>query len=141
MDKDLFVQNIKKYCEQRGVKPTVACRESGVGASFISKIEGRGSIPSVEKVYMLASYLGVTINDLVGADIITSSRGPEQPYLVRQYNLLSKEAQMEVMAFIEFKAAQAVKPVEGSIPMEELGDTRPAGAKELEAQKEKEQND
>ena len=36
------------------------------------------------------------------------------------------------MAFIEFKAAQAVKPVEGSIPMEELGDTRPAGAKELE---------
>ena len=36
------------------------------------------------------------------------------------------------MAFIEFKAAQAVEPVEGSIPMEELGDTRPAGAKELE---------
>ena len=72
------------------------------------------------------------MNELVGEDIITSSRGPEQPYLVRQYNLLSKEAQMEVMAFIEFKAAQAVKPVEGSIPMEELGDTRPAGAKELE---------
>ena len=39
---------------------------------------------------------------------------------------------MEVMAFIEFKAAQAVKPVEGSIPMEELGDTRPAGVKEME---------
>ncbi|WP_300756391.1 hypothetical protein [uncultured Oscillibacter sp.] len=72
------------------------------------------------------------MNELVGEDIITSSRGPEQPYLVRQYNLLSKEAQMEVMAFIEFKAAQAVKPVEGSIPMEELGDTRPAGVKEME---------
>ncbi len=67
-----------------------------------------GSIPSVEKTAMLASYLGVTINDLVGEDIITSSRGPEQPYLVRQYNRLSKEAQMEVRAFIEFKVAQEV---------------------------------
>ena len=65
-----------------------------------------GSMPSVEKTAMLASYLGVTINDLVGEDIITSSRGPDQPYLVRQYNRLSKEAQMEVRAFIEFKAMQ-----------------------------------
>ncbi len=55
---------------------------------------------------MLASYLGVTLNDLVGEDIVTSSRGPEQPYLVRQYNSLSKKAQEEVMAFVEFKALQ-----------------------------------
>lgn len=55
---------------------------------------------------MLASYLGVTISDLVGEDIITSSRGPEQPYLVRQYNRLSKAAQMEAQTFIEFKVAQ-----------------------------------
>ena len=86
MDKELFVQNIKKYCALRGVKPTVACRESGVSSSFITNIESKGQVPSIEKVYMLASYLGVTINDLVGEDIITSSRGPEQPYLVRQYN-------------------------------------------------------
>ena len=106
MDKELFVQNIKKYCALRGVKPTVACRESGVSSSFITNIESKGQVPSIEKVYMLASYLGVTINDLVGEDSITSSRGPEQPYLVRQYNRLSKEAQMEVRAFIEFKVAQ-----------------------------------
>lgn len=106
MDKKLFVQNIKKYCALRGVKPTVACQESGVSRSFINNIEAKGQTPSIEKVYMLASYLGVTINDLVGYDIISESRGPEQPYLVRQYNQLSKEAQMEVRAFIEFKAAQ-----------------------------------
>ncbi len=106
MDRELFVQNIKKYCEQRGIKPTVACRESGVGASFISQIKGRGSIPSVEKVYMLASYLGVTLNDLVGEDVINSTRGPEQNYLVRRYNSFPPEVQKEVMAFIEFKVAQ-----------------------------------
>lgn len=141
MDKELFVQNIKKFCALRGVKPTVACRESGVSSSFITNIESKGQVPSIEKVYMLASYLGVTINDLVGEDIITSSRGPEQPYLVRQYNRLSKQAQMEVRAFIEFKVTQETESVEGSIPMEELGDTRPAGVKEMEAQQEKKQSD
>lgn len=131
MNKEVFVQNIEKYCAALGVKPTVACRESGAGVGLLQNLK-RGSMPSIDKIATLATYLGVTLNDLVGEDIIASSRGPEQPYLVRQYNLLSKEAQMEVLAFIEFKAAQAVKPVEGSIPMEELGDTRPAGAKELE---------
>ena len=40
------------------------------------------------------------------------------------------------MAFIEFKAAQEAKPVKGSIPLESLGDTRPAGVKEMEALRE-----
>lgn len=105
MEKDAFVQNIIKLCAERGVKPTVACRESGAGMRFFQNLKN-GSMPSIEKTAMLASYLGVTINDLVGEDIITSSRGPDQPYLVRQYNRLSKEAQMEVRAFIEFKVAQ-----------------------------------
>lgn len=132
MDVQKIVENIQRVCKEKGTTPTVAARESGAGSSLVTNMKKKGTMPSIEKIYLLSSYLGVTMNELVGEDIITSSRGPEQPYLVRQYNLLSKEAQMEVMAFIEFKAAQAVKPVEGSIPMEELGDTRPAGAKELE---------
>lgn len=65
MDATLFVQNIKKYCLLRGVKPTAACKESGVGTSFISDIN-RGQTPSVSKVQMLAEYLGVTTSDLLG---------------------------------------------------------------------------
>lgn len=61
-----FVQNIKKYCELKGVKPTVACRESGVGTSFINNIEKRGSMPSVEKVQLLADYLDITTSELLG---------------------------------------------------------------------------
>ncbi len=113
MNKEIFVQNIKKYCAKRGVKPTVACRESGVGSSFINNIEARGQVPSIEKVYMLATYLGITINDLVGYDIIAESRGPEQPYLVRRYNSFPPEIQEEVMAFIEFKAAQLAEKEAG----------------------------
>ena len=47
MDKEIFVQNIKKQCSLRGVKPTIACRESGAGADLINQIERRGSVPSV----------------------------------------------------------------------------------------------
>lgn len=66
MDKEIFVQNIKAYCARRNVKPTVACRESGVGSSFINNIEVKGSIPSIEKVQLLAQYLGVTVSELLG---------------------------------------------------------------------------
>ena len=65
MDAQLFVQNIKYYCNLRDAKPTVACRESGVGSSFINNVE-RGQTPSVAKVQMLAEYLGVTTSDLLG---------------------------------------------------------------------------
>ena len=66
MDLEIFVKNIKFYCSAKGVKPTVACRESGVGQSFINNVESKGSIPSVEKVEMLAHYLGTTVSELIG---------------------------------------------------------------------------
>lgn len=65
MDAQVFVQNIKDYCKMKGVKPTVACRESGVGSSFINNLE-RGQTPSVAKVQMLAHYLGVSTSELLG---------------------------------------------------------------------------
>ena len=68
MDKENFVQNIKLYCARKDVKPTVACREAGVGTSFINNIEVRGQTPSVEKVQMLARYLGVTVSELLGEE-------------------------------------------------------------------------
>ncbi|MCC2259793.1 LexA family transcriptional regulator [Intestinimonas sp. CLA-AA-H199] len=52
-------------CSERGIKPTNACKESGVGGSFINDIE-RGRVPSVVKVQMLADYLGVTTSELLG---------------------------------------------------------------------------
>lgn len=66
MDLEIFVKNIKFYCSAKGVKPTVACRESGVGQSFINNVESKGSIPSVEKVEQLAHYLGTTVSVLIG---------------------------------------------------------------------------
>lgn len=66
MDLDIFVQNIKSQCGRKGIKPTVACREAGVGQSFINNMEKQRSVPSVEKVQRLAHYLGVTVSELLG---------------------------------------------------------------------------
>lgn len=67
MDREILVENIKRYCAIKGMKPTPACRESGVGTSFITDIS-RGRAPSVEKVQMLAQYLGCTVSDLLGEE-------------------------------------------------------------------------
>lgn len=68
MDKDLFVKNVQMICVQKGIRPTNACKESGVGGSFLSDIKNRGNIPSVAKVQQLASYLGVTVSELLGEE-------------------------------------------------------------------------
>ena len=65
MNIDFFVQNVKHLCEGRGISPTAACKESGVGTSFIPDIK-RGRIPSIDKFEKLALYLGVTISQLIG---------------------------------------------------------------------------
>ena len=108
MDKEKFVQNIKKYCAIKGIRPTVACRESGVGTSFINNIEGRGQTPSVEKVQQLAAYLGVTTSDLLGEDD-PGLGGPPQRYLVMRYNRLSLEGQDKLMTFLEYLVAEESK--------------------------------
>lgn len=128
------MQNVKKYCALRGIKPTVACRESGAGRSLLTSLNINGSIPSVEKVQLLAQYLGVSTSELLGERPPEIPTFPEHPDLALLYDQLSESAQQEVMAFILFKRTQETKAVKGSIPLETLGDIRPAGVKEMEAQ-------
>ena len=71
MDRDVFVQNVKSWCEKRGIAPTVACKESGAGCDLLVNLQ-RGSFPSVAKVQLLAQYLGVTTSDLLGEEAQSS---------------------------------------------------------------------
>jgi len=108
MDREKFVQNIKSFCAIKGVKPTVACRESGVGASFINEIE-RGQTPSVAKVQLLAQYLGVSTSELLGEQ--TSFAGDPQPNLVMRFNALSRDDQEEIMTLVDMKYQKALREV------------------------------
>lgn len=66
MEVEKFVQNVKNLCALKGIKPTVACDESGAGKNLLGQLIHRGTIPSVERVQLLAQYLGVTTSDLLG---------------------------------------------------------------------------
>lgn len=73
MDREILVQNIKELCKAKDIFPTVACRESGVGNSFINDLE-RGKTPSVAKVQQLAHFLGVSTSELLGEMLLEESR-------------------------------------------------------------------
>ncbi len=103
MDREVFVQNIKNYCALRGIKPTVACRESGAGPNLINQMLTRGSIPSVEKVQLLAQYLGVTTSELLGETVAGENLSPLPDILVK-FSGLSPDDQDEIMAIIEYKS-------------------------------------
>ena len=66
MNPEIFVQNVKRRCKELGIAPTVACRESGAGASFFNHILVQGSSPSVDRVEKLAAYLCCTVSELIG---------------------------------------------------------------------------
>lgn len=101
MDKDIFVENVRKYCEAKGVKPTVACRESGVGTSFLTDIK-RGQTPSVGKVQLLAQYLGCTVSDLLGETNgeATPALDPLTAEAARIFAALLPENQGKAIAFL-----------------------------------------
>ena len=90
MDIEKFVQRVKYFCELKGIKPTVALREAGVGTSLINNMEARGSIPSVEKVQQLAQFLGVTVSELLGEtlpdDSIDEDLNPTQHRLLEIFD-------------------------------------------------------
>lgn len=97
MDRELFVQNIKDRCRAKGVKPTVACREAGVGTSFITDIN-KGKTPSVAKVQMLAQYLDCTVSDLLGED--PTPPDPVREEFARLLDGMTAEQQNELFAFM-----------------------------------------
>ena len=100
METDVFVQNVKKYCEWKGVKPTIACAESGAGKSLLSEISSRGRIPSIERVRLLAQYPGCTVSDLLGETpgaLPPALDGPTGQFL-KLFTTLDDKAQAEIVA-------------------------------------------
>ncbi len=111
MDANVFVQNVKTLCKNKGIKPTIACEESGAGKNLLNHIETRGSIPSVEKVQKLAEYLGVTTSELLGEKIEPTVNDDgltdEERNLMAQFRQLTPEQQDMVLRMVQ---AAADKP-------------------------------
>lgn len=115
MNREKFVQNIKLYCKLKGIKPTPACRDAGVGSSFINSIE-RGQTPSVGAVQRLAEYLGVTTSELLGekipADGEVGGLSEEMMEIVNLYDSATPELQAAALAML--RAAEATRSAPGA---------------------------
>lgn len=107
MQPEIFVQNVKKYCDRRGIKPTIACAESGAGKSLMSEVANRGRIPSVDRVQLLAQYLGCTTSDLLGEK---SSPPPERDELQDRIEELNQQEREEVLRFLDYLRAKRGMP-------------------------------
>lgn len=105
MNTDIFVQNVKRYCAINGVKPTVACAESGAGKDLLSKLANHGAIPSVAKVQLLAQYLGCTVSDLLG-EKATSSPPSEDDELLQKISTLAPERRKQAEEYLDFLITQ-----------------------------------
>lgn len=66
MDVQVFVQNVKRLLDERGISYSRAGTESGAGIDFVRNMERKGTEPSIGKVIQMADYLNVTINELLG---------------------------------------------------------------------------
>ena len=108
MDKDVFVQNVEMLCLRKGIKPTNACKESGVGGSFISDIK-RGRDPATGKVQMLAKYLGVTTSDLLGEQNENSPPSDEDR-LLAGYDALSARNREKLEEYLDLLLSSQDRP-------------------------------
>lgn len=102
-----FVQNIIRACQRKGVKPTVACRESGAGERMLENVK-RGSIPSVDKVWKLAQYLDVTVSELLG-EIAEASPDELAETVTLHDSVRSRASDMERMTIDEVKLVRAYR--------------------------------
>ena len=107
MNVEIFVQNVKRFAAVKGVSPTAACKESGVGTSFLPDVK-RGRQPSIDKFERLAGYLETSVSALLGEED-PHGEGPAQPYLVMRYNSLSPASQDKLMTFLEYLVAEESK--------------------------------
>ena len=92
----------------KNIKPTNACKESGVGSSFLSDIQ-RGQTPSVAKVQMLAQYLGVTTSDLLG-EAQKSSPPSEEDRLLSGYDALSARNREKLEEYLDLLLSSQDRP-------------------------------
>ncbi|MGO5115450.1 hypothetical protein ACTQ33_10575 [Candidatus Avoscillospira sp. LCP25S3_F1] len=99
MDTAKIVENIQNFCDKNGITPTVAGRESGAGKDLVSAMKQRGVLPSIEKMSLLANYLGVTVSELLGEPLPESSAStPQEQEFARLFAQLRPEQQELVIA-------------------------------------------
>lgn len=91
MDIQIFVQNVKRILDERGISYSRAGIESGAGIDFIRNMDRKGTEPSIGKVMQMASYLGISVGELLGEEKGPAPVAEGEPIYPPEYDFLSPE--------------------------------------------------
>lgn len=114
MDRDVFIANITAAAAAKGEKVTPACKNAGVGTSFVQDVK-RGQSPSIEKIIMLANYLGVSVSWLIGDDAPKEPAGQKADELSQEFKSLFADLSPEKRE-IARTLLKALSDTEGKAP-------------------------
>lgn len=105
MDKEILIQRIELLCAERKIKPTTAYIESGVGKNFKSNLSVAN--PSLAKITLLANYLNVSREYLLGETEIRQKETPtaegdeRKKELIELFSLLDDAGQDALIAIAQ----------------------------------------
>lgn len=66
MDNGQLATKIKQLCKQKNIMIKNLLDDCSIGRSFIYELSKRGKVPSVEKIELIANYLDVSVDYLLG---------------------------------------------------------------------------
>lgn len=114
MDVLKVVENIQRICKEKGTNPTTAGKESGAGKDLVSAMKRRGVLPSIEKMRLLADYLGVTTSELLGEEkkptVQDDGLTEEEQWLINMFRLLTPEQKEFVLGAVQTAADKQRSP-------------------------------
>ena len=114
MDKNLLLQRLEELASERGQNLTSVFIDSGVGKNFKSNLNYAN--PSIGKVTMLANYLDVSVDYLLGKTDkkekplgSTEELSDLEREIMERLNALSPEKLQEAEAYIDYLLSQQEK--------------------------------
>ncbi len=92
----MFKKNFIKLCNQKGVAPTVVCKEIGLSDAVYSKWTDE-SVPRRATLMKIADYFGVTVEDLLKEEKATTAEADEADELNEYLEELKNRPEMKML--------------------------------------------
>lgn len=101
MNTSYFVENVQNLCRGMGISISKACRESGAGETLMDNVK-RGRIPSIDRIQLLAQYLGATTSELLGEEKVPSPAvDKSEEKLLILYRKLNQEGRDKLLDYAD----------------------------------------
>ncbi|MCM1236201.1 MAG: helix-turn-helix domain-containing protein [Ruminococcus flavefaciens] len=106
MNNVLIADLITSECKKKNVKIASLLQECNINHSFISDIRHKNRAPSVDKISVIADYLNVSVDYLLGRtdEPHTEATDPTTQILVEHFGTLSPEDKIAVLNIVLAKS-------------------------------------